>query len=150
MTVHAGRSGRSAFLGITIQTLNTWRFPLDVRINTQSVGGPSAGLAFTLALVNALSPGDVTGGRPVAVTGTINEDGTVGQVGGIPQKAITAQRSGAVALLVPSGQEQAARAQAPGLRVIAVRTVDDTLAALHQLGGVPVAAGTPLTAPAGQ
>ena len=57
VTVHAGRSGHSAFLGITIQTLNTWRFPLDVRINTQSVGGPSAGLAFTLALVNALSPG---------------------------------------------------------------------------------------------
>ena len=150
VTVHAGRSGANVFLGIFTQTLTMWRFPLDVRINTQSIGGPSAGLAFTLALINALSPGDVTGGHPVAVTGTMNPDGTVGQVGGIPQKAITAQRSGVAAMLVPVGQQQDARNAAPHLRIIAVNTVDAALAALHRLGGVPVATGTPLTSSSGQ
>jgi PDZ domain-containing protein len=150
VTVHSGRNGTTAFLGIITQTLTMWHFPLDLRINTQNIGGPSAGLAFTLALISALSPGDVTGGRPVAVTGTINPDGTVGQVGGIPQKAITAQRSGAVAMLVPSGQERDARGAAPHLQVIAVKTVDDALAALRRLGGVPVATGTPLASPSAQ
>jgi PDZ domain-containing protein len=150
VTVHSGRNGSTAFLGIVTQTLTMWHFPVDLRINTQNIGGPSAGLAFTLALISALSPGDVAGGHPVAVTGTINPDGTVGQVGGIPQKAITAQRSGAIAMLVPAGQEKDARGAAPHLRVITVKTVDDALAALHRLGGVPVATGTPLATPSGQ
>ena len=150
VTVHSGRNGTTAFLGIITQTLTMWHFPVDLHINTSNIGGPSAGLAFTLALISALSPGDVTGGHPVAVTGTINPDGTIGQVGGIPQKAITAQRSGAVAMLVPSGQQKDARGAAPHLRVIAVKTVDDALAALHRLGGAAVTSGTPLATPSAQ
>ena len=147
VTVRAGHNGTNAFLGIVTQTLSTWRFPINVTINTGGVSGPSAGLAFTLALIGDLNPGDLTGGHRVAITGTIASDGTVGQVGGVAQKAIAAKRSGAVAMLVPAGEASDARSHAPGLRIITVRTVDDALAALRTLGGAPIAA--PASTPAG-
>jgi PDZ domain-containing protein len=140
VTVRAGHNGPNAFLGIVTQTLSTWRFPINVTINTQGVSGPSAGLAFTLALIGDLNPGDLTGGHRVAVTGTIASDGSVGQVGGVAQKAIAAQRSGAVAMLVPAGEASDARSHAHGLRIITVQTVDDALRALRSLGGAPIAA----------
>ena len=136
--VRAGHSGPNAFLGIVTQTLTAWQFPVDVTINTQDVSGPSAGLAFTLALMNDLNRGDLTGGHRVAVTGTIEPDGSVGQVGGVAQKAITAQRGGAVAMLVPAGEQHDARSHAHGLRIFVVHNVDDALAALHRLGGAPL------------
>ena len=145
--VRSGRTGNVAFLGIVTQTLSMWRFPVTVRINTQQVGGPSAGLAFTIALINDLSPGDITAGRKVAVTGAIFADGSVGPVGGIAQKVTTAHRDGAAAIIVPSSEQKDARAHAHGLRVVPVNTIDDALRALRGLGGAPVA-GTPLT-PAG-
>ena len=146
--VRSGRTGNVAFLGIVTQTLSMWRFPVTVRINTQQVGGPSAGLAFTIALINDLSPGDITAGRKVAVTGAIFADGGVGPVGGIAQKVITAQREGAVAIIVPSSEAKAARAHAHRLQVVPVNTIDDALNALHRLGGAAVASGAPLS-PAG-
>jgi len=148
VAVRSGRSGNAAFLGVVTQTLSMWRFPVTVRINTQQVGGPSAGLAFTIALINDLSPGDITGGHKVAVTGAIFSDGSVGPVGGITQKVTSAQRDGAVAIIVPSSEQKDARARAHGLRVIPVNTIDDALRGLHQLGGAPVTAGAPLS-PAG-
>ncbi len=78
-------------LGITSQEFETYQFPINVKINTQLVGGPSAGLAFTLAIIDDLTPGSLTGGKRVAVTGTIQADGSVGAVGGVEQKAITAR-----------------------------------------------------------
>ena len=144
LSVRSGQAGHSAFLGIVTQTLSLWRFPIVVKIDTQQVGGPSAGLAFTIALINDLSSGDVTGGRRVAVTGAIFPDGTVGPVGGITQKVIAAKRNHATALLVPSSEAKDARAHAGGLRVVPVRTIDDALVALHQLGGATVT-GSPLS-----
>src|SRR5918995_264093 len=67
-------------------------FPFDVVIDTGDVGGPSAGLAFTLAIIDDLTPGDLTGGAKVAVTGTIAGDGSVGPVGGTGQKAAGASQ----------------------------------------------------------
>ena len=81
-------------LGVSSQEFVTYQFPIDVKINTQLVGGPSAGLAFTLAIIDDLTPGSLTGGRQVAVTGTIEPDGSVGEVGGVEQKAITARTNG--------------------------------------------------------
>lgn len=147
LAVKAGRNGSAAFLGILTQTLSTWQFPISIRINIPNVSGPSAGLAFTLALISALNHGDVTGGHRVAVTGTIASDGSVGQVGGVTQKAIVAQRSGAVAMLVPVGEAADARAHAHGLRIITVRTVDDALRALRGLGGAPITAPASTTTP---
>ena len=150
MAVRAGRSGNAAYLGILTQTLGSWRFPFTVTIDTQRVSGPSAGLAFTLAVIDDLTPGDLTGGRRVAVTGTIEPDGSIGPVGGVAQKAITAERDGATALIVPIDEAQDARSHAGHLRIFTVRTINDALSALHQLGGAslpPPPPSTTTTAP---
>lgn len=142
--VRLGRLRRVAFLGIVSQTLTDPKLPFDVRIDTRRVSGPSAGLAFTLAIIDDLTPGDLTGGRRVAVTGSINPDGTVGIVGGVEQKAVTARNAGARLLLVPVGEAQAARDQVgDDLRVVAVGTVDEALEALRTAGGK----GVPLPPP---
>jgi PDZ domain-containing protein len=110
-------------------------FPIDVSIDTGDVGGPSAGLAFTLAIIDDLTPGDLTGGADVAVTGTINSDGTVGPVGGTGQKAAAVRAHGYDVFLVPSADYEAAQQHAGDVDVIAVNTLDEALAALADLGG---------------
>lgn len=150
VTVRAGHAGRNPYLGILTQTLGSWRFPFAIKIDTQRVSGPSAGLAFTLAVIADLTSGDLTGGRRVAVTGTIQPDGSIGPVGGVAQKAITAQRNGASALIVPVDEAKDARSHAGRLRVFAVRTISDALAALRSLGGAAVPAATPSTGASGQ
>ncbi len=116
--------------GIVTRTVTPHRFPVDVTIDTARVSGPSAGLAFSLAIVDDLSPGSLTGGRTVAVTGTIADDGSVGPVGGVAQKAVTARRAGARLMLVPKGEEAEARRRAGDMRVVGVATFDDAVRAL--------------------
>ena len=114
-----------------------------MEIDSGSVGGPSAGLAFTLAILDRLTEGDLTGPNKVAVTGTIRLDGSVGPVGGVVQKTEAAVRAGARAFLVPPDEYADARRAARGrLRIIQVSTVDEALAALRRLGGDPVGAAT--------
>lgn len=135
--------GGQARLGVVLQTSDLrYDFPVEVSIETGLVGGPSAGLAFTLALIDELSPGELTGGRSVAVTGTIDNQGTVGLVGGVAQKTVTARRAGADAFLVPPEEAKEARAHAGRMRIIAVRTLEEALAALEELGGSGVALPT--------
>ncbi len=110
-------------------------FPVDVTIDTGDVGGPSAGLAFTLAIIDDLTPGDLTGGADVAVTGTISSDGTVGPVGGTGQKAAAVRAQGHDVFLVPTADYEAARQHAGEVDVIAVDTLEDALDALADLGG---------------
>lgn len=111
-------------------------FPIEVTIDSGTVGGPSAGLAFTLAVLDVLTPGELTGGRKVAVTGTMALDGTVGPVGGGAQKAITVRDSGYDVFLVPSAElVEVQEAVGDGLRVIAVDTLEEALEALDSLGG---------------
>lgn len=117
--------------------------PFDVNIDTTDIGGPSAGLAFTLALLDELSPGELLGTTPVAATGTIDEKGEVGAIGALTQKAIAVRDAGAKVFLVPAGQSDAEIAAArnaagSGVRIITVATLDDALAALRQLGGDPL------------
>ena len=130
-------TGRTC-LGVTSQEFVTYQFPVDITINTQLVGGPSAGLAFTLAIIDDLTPGDLTGGKRVAVTGTISADGSVGEVGGVSQKAITARTNGVQLMIVPKSEVKDARRGAGNLRVVGVGTVDEALAALQEAGGVEV------------
>ncbi|MEX2100664.1 MAG: PDZ domain-containing protein [Acidimicrobiia bacterium] len=128
----------TACIGAASQGFVTYHFPIDVTIAIDRVGGPSAGLAFTLAIIDDLTPGALTDGKRVAVTGSIASDGTVQLVGGIEQKAITARRNGVQLMLVPKAELAAARKGADGMKVVGVDTIDDALAALQQAGGVPV------------
>ena len=131
-------AGKNACVGIVTQPFVDYTFPIDVRIDTARVGGPSAGLAFTLAIIDDLTPGSLTGGKRVAVTGTISPDGKVGAVGGVEQKAITARTNGVQLMLVPKAEVRDARRGAGDVRVVGVDTVDEALAALQDAGGAAV------------
>jgi PDZ domain-containing protein len=110
--------------------------PVDVFIDSGTVGGPSAGLAFSLAVLDVLTPGELTGGHRVAVTGTIALDGTVGPVGGGAQKAITVRDAGYEVFLVPLAEVEPIReAVGHDVEVIGVGTLEDALRALDSLGG---------------
>lgn len=123
-------------LGVDVQTRDLrYDFPLDVSIDSGAVGGPSAGLAFALALIDRLTPGSLTGGRRVAVTGEITEDGAVVDVGGVAQKAVAARDAGAELFLVPAGEAADARPHAGDMQVMKVTTLDDALRALSRNGG---------------
>jgi len=113
-----------------------YRFPVEVDIDSGNVGGPSAGLAFTLAVLDVLTPGELTGGLDVAVTGTIDGEGRVGDVGGVRQKVAAAVDDGYDVFLVPSREYDEARERAgSAIEVIAVDTLRDALDALASLGG---------------
>lgn len=130
--------------------------PFDVSIDTGPIGGPSAGLAFTLALVDELTEGELTGGRNIAVTGTIDLQGNVGPIGGLEQKVHAVQQHGVDVFLVPANQIELSEpdpddpddgicrmdclvsAGKGEVEIIAVATLDDALAALVELGGDPV------------
>ncbi|CAN5256577.1 PDZ domain-containing protein [soil metagenome] len=117
------------------------RYPLDVTINLEDVGGPSAGLMFTLGILDKLGEESLTGGEFVAGTGEIDPDGTVGPIGGITQKLIAAGRKGAVAFLVPAANcAEAVRNPPDGLVLASVGSLDDALTALQAVrdGGSPV------------
>jgi PDZ domain-containing protein len=130
-------SNLGACLGVQLGTKNhSFDYPFEVKIETDRVGGPSAGLAFTLALIDELTPGELTGGRNVAVTGTIDVDGTVGDVGGVVQKTAAVRRAHATLFLVPPGEYPEARKHAgKHLKVVQVTTLTDALAALRANGG---------------
>lgn len=125
--------------GTNIPSMGTqpvYDFPFAVHISSDNIGGPSAGLAFTLGIVDKLSGGDLTGARTVAATGTIRPDGSIGDVGGVAQKTVAVERAHASLFLVPPQELPVARAKAtPGLTVRAVSTVAQALAILEQMGG---------------
>jgi PDZ domain-containing protein len=124
-------------MGVTVFTVVlAYDFPVDVEIDTGDVGGPSAGLAFTLAIIDDLTPGDLTGGHNIATTGTIAGDGTVGPVGGTGQKAAAVREKDVELFLVPRDDYEDAVAHAgDDLEVVAVDNLDDALDALADLGG---------------
>ena len=89
-----------ALLGIQIQP--SYDFPFDVKVRLgDDIGGPSAGLIFSLGVYDTLTPGSLTGGADIAGTGTIGADGRVGPIGGIQQKIVAAADAGAKIFLVP-------------------------------------------------
>jgi PDZ domain-containing protein len=121
-------------------------FPVDVEIDTGKISGPSAGLAFTLTIIDDLTPGDLTNGTKVAVTGTIEPGGAVGPIGGVEQKAVAADQAGAKLFLVPRAEMKDARARAGDMKVVGIRTLDDALNELTKFGGevsVPPAPPSP-------
>ncbi|MGW0336181.1 YlbL family protein [Streptomyces sp. NPDC003011] len=111
---------------------------VKVTLRLADVGGPSAGLLFSLGIVDKLdgdgSGGDLTGGRIIAGTGTIDADGTVGAVGGVALKTQAARRDGATVFLVPEAECSDAKAELPkGLRLIPVTTLKGAVSSLTAL-----------------
>jgi PDZ domain-containing protein len=147
LTIGYTRSGQAATVPITtakasdgsprigIQAENKQPHPsFTVKIDLDKIGGPSAGLMFSLGIIDKLDPTDLTGGKIVAGTGTIDDEGRVGPIGGIPQKLIAARDAKATIFLTPGDNcaEAVANAQ-PGLKLVKVTSLDDALAALAAL-----------------
>jgi PDZ domain-containing protein len=131
-----------AALGILVAS--TFHFPVDVEIQLEDIGGPSAGMMFALAIIDRLTPADELDGRSVAGTGTVEADGTVGPIGGVQQKMAGALRDGARYFLTPQPNCAEAIGHIPaGLRVIPVSTLAQALDAITAIGqgeadGLPV------------
>jgi Lon-like protease len=111
---------------------------VKVTLKLADVGGPSAGLLFSLGIIDKLdgngSGGDLTGGRNIAGTGTISADGAVGAVGGVALKTQAARRDGATVFLVPKGECGDAKAELPkGLRLVPVTTLKGAVSDLVAL-----------------
>ena len=126
---------------------------LQVDFETEGIGGPSAGLAFTLTLIDTLTKGNLMGNLNVAVTGEIDIDGHVGAIGGLNSKAKAVQQMGVKYFLVPADQPKetdgkpnpdsvaaAQRVVGNSMQIIPVATLDDALAVLRRLGGDPLPA----------
>lgn len=139
-TKKAPDNGR-AFVGIQPGTGHTFPFPIDIKL--ADVGGPSAGLMFSLGIVDKLTPGDLTGGSFVAGTGTIDDNGKVGAIGGIQMKTVAARDKGAKYFLTPAENCASAAKDTPsGLTLVKTHTIGDALDALrkirhHDTGSLP-------------
>jgi PDZ domain-containing protein len=128
LRTRASRNDRTrAVVGVTVE--QSFHYPVDVRITTRNIGGPSAGLAFALDVVDELGP-DVDKGRKVAVTGALELDGKVDPIGGIKQKTFGAREAGADVFLVPDENAPEARRWADGLKIVPVSTFDEALSYL--------------------
>jgi Lon-like protease len=138
ITTKADKAGDPPRVGVEIGARQP--HPFTVKIDLDEIGGPSAGLMFTLGIIDKLKPEDLTGGKIIAGTGTIDDEGEVGPIGGIPQKLVGAKQAGAQIFLVPKDNcAEALQNAVAGLPMAEVATVDDALAALKTFtsGGTP-------------
>jgi len=129
VTLGSRPDGPQGFLDVTPsgELLN----PDEIMIGLTDVGGPSAGLIFALAVVDKLTPGELTGGRFVAGTGEISQAGDVGPIGGIPFKMMAARAAGATVFLVPAKNCEEAMSNAPeGLQLVKVGTLGEAVSGL--------------------
>ena len=127
-------NGQGRFiLGVMLKYLFT--FPFQVQISLDKVGGPSAGLMFSLGIIDTVTPGDLTGGKHIAGTGTISPDGAVGPIGGIGQKMRGARSAGATLFLAPAGNCDEVAGHVPdGLQVVRVQNLAEARHAVELAG----------------
>jgi PDZ domain-containing secreted protein len=125
---------RAGLLNIATQ-LRDAELPFDVGFTTEDIGGPSAGLAFTITVLDVLTEGDLTGGADIVVTGTIDREGNVGPIGGVKQKAFAAKDAGAEVFIVPERNYDDAVAAVDGLRIESVTTLTEALDIIAGFGG---------------
>ncbi|MFD0683067.1 YlbL family protein [Actinomadura fibrosa] len=132
LTTVADPTGKRAVVGIVLA--DQYKFPFKIDISVGDVGGPSAGLMFSLAIVDKLTPGAITGGKFIAGTGTITPEGKVGPIGGIQQKMIAARRAGATVFLTPADNcSDAVKARPDGLRLVRADTLHGAVQSLNAL-----------------
>jgi len=124
----------SPFLGIYIKTL-PWEpvLPVEIKMNTGNIGGPSAGLMFVLEIINQLTEKDLTAGFKIAGTGTIDIEEKIGKIGGITQKVVAAEKSGADYFILPEANYEQAKKTARSVELVPVDTLDDVLLFLSSL-----------------
>ncbi|MFJ9416077.1 PDZ domain-containing protein [Streptomyces sp. NPDC101227] len=147
ITTTKAQDGR-AVVGIQAGVDHIFPFPIDVKL--ADVGGPSAGLMFALGIVDKLTPGSMTGGKFVAGTGTIDDKGKVGPIGGISMKTVGARNKGAQFFLTPKENCAAAVKDTPkGLTLVKVGTIGDAVKALEKIRKDDTA-GLPSCSPAGR
>ncbi|HEV7662509.1 MAG TPA: PDZ domain-containing protein [Chloroflexota bacterium] len=128
-------------VGVTISTyLFEVRMPFPVDIESDNVGGPSAGFMFALGILDSVTDGDLTRGYFVAGTGTIAADGTVGAVGGAAEKALAAEQAGAQIFLVPKDDYPEAQRWVQHIRLVPIERFEDGINALCALDLLPTAA----------
>lgn len=124
--------GDRAGIGIGIEP--RYDYPYEVRIDAGRVGGPSAGMMFALAIHDVLTPGALTKGKPIAGTGTIDDEGRVGPIGGIEQKMAGARDADARWFLAPEDNCKDVAGNIPeGLNVVSVATFDDARTAVESI-----------------
>lgn len=129
-------------LGVMLQYKFT--FPFDVKISLEKVGGPSAGMMFALGIVDRVTPGDLTGGKHVAGTGTITPDGVVGPIGGISQKMHGARSGGATLFLAPAANCEDVAGHIPaGLQVVKVENLAEARKAVELVASGSDTSGLP-------
>ena len=142
-TITPKDNGEGRFiLGVMLKYLFT--FPFEVQIALEKVGGPSAGLMFSLGIIDTVTPGDLTGGKHVAGTGTISPDGIVGPIGGIGQKMLGARSSGATLFLAPAANCDEVVGHVPeGLQVVKVENLEQARDAVELAGSGQDTSGLP-------
>ncbi len=132
ITTKKAEDADRAIVGIEAGTDHTFPFTIDIKL--ADVGGPSAGLMFALGIVDKLTPEDLTGGEFVAGTGTIDDRGKVGPIGGIQMKTVGARAKGAQYFLTPKANCAAAASDVPdGLTLVKVDTIHDAVRALKKI-----------------
>jgi Lon-like protease len=138
ITLGSNKDRKYGFAGLSV--MNAPWAPFVVDFNLANVGGPSAGLMFSLAVVDKLTTGNLAGSKFVAGTGTIKPDGTVGRIGGIVHKMTAARDAGATVFLVPAENcYEATSDKLPGLQLVKVDNLGGAVNALHAVtsGGQP-------------
>jgi len=129
-------------IGVYVGT--KFKFPIAVKLSLNDVGGPSGGMMFALGIYDKLTPGSLTKGQIIAGTGTIDEQGTVGPIGGIRQKLYGAQRGGAKWFLAPAQNCSEVVGHVPaGMRVVKVANFSQALAAVKQISTAKSVRGLP-------
>ena len=127
-----GASGGRTVIGVVLKV--DFQFPFSVSIDAGNVGGPSAGLMFSLGIYDKLTTGSLTGGQTIAGTGTINSSGAVGPIGGIRQKLVGAKEGGANYFLAPADNCGEVRDAVPdGLQAVKVATFDEAKVAVEKI-----------------
>ncbi|GIH08102.1 hypothetical protein Rhe02_61690 [Rhizocola hellebori] len=131
ITTKAGTDGTPR-VGIGVKTIQPHPFELNIKLD--KIGGPSAGMMFALGIIDKIKSEDLTNGFVVAGTGTIDDEGNVGPIGGVTQKLYGAKDAGATIFLTPATNCEEAKSNVPdGLRLVKVSTLDEALAALAAL-----------------
>ncbi|WKD59684.1 YlbL family protein [Corynebacterium caspium] len=124
-------TSETAFLGVLMSSRSADGIDIDYHLN--EVGGPSAGMIFSLAVIDKLTPGELTAGEVIAGTGTISEDGTVGPIGGIAHKIKAAEKHGAKLFLAPSANcKEALSVNAKDMVIARVDKLTDAVNAISE------------------